>query len=133
MDLHSGRFERNLQDGVQHMTTPIEDPGGASATVQVFHSLWNGVLTAFGVLLFWNWRNVVSTLNHKASIKDLDDYKAISTKDLDDHKADTDHRFEYVHLMLNRLVDNQAVQHAQKTERLDKILSEVYRVRGSQQ
>ena len=79
-------------------------------------SLWSGLLTALGAILFWNGRQVVKTLAKKAN-----------QKDLDDHKNDVENRFIAMQLTINRVLDAQADQHKQNSERLDKIFTELCR------
>jgi hypothetical protein len=98
-----------MEDGIEHM---MNDPGSGQ-------TFWSALLTAFVGLLFWNGKQVVATLKEKADLRALDEYK-----------ADVNLRLAQMLVSIDRMVDAQAEQHAQNTERLDKILSEVYKSRG---
>lgn len=82
----------------------------------MFHSVWMAFLTLFGMILAWNGNRFVKELDQKAEVKDLDE-----------HKENIRHQFDAMQTTINRMLDDQKNQHRDNTDRLDKILHEVYR------
>lgn len=97
----------------------MDDPGTSSNLLQSIQGAWSVIVTMLGALIFWNGRRLVKQLDEKAN-----------QKDFEDHKTAVESDFKAMQDTINRIVDNQQKQHNSNTERLDKILSEVYRSRG---
>jgi hypothetical protein len=83
-------------------------------TTTAFNSIWNFVLSMLMALVFWNWRTMSDDLKQKAN------------------KSDVERELNKVHIDIRDLFALQIKQHADNTERLDKILlNTAHHSRGS--
>jgi hypothetical protein len=83
----------------------MDDPQGASWTVQVIHTAWTAIITVAGGVVAFFTKRLVDQVDAKADKCDLDDLNT---------------RFE-------RALERQADQHRDNTVRLDKIILELGR------
>lgn len=101
----------------------MDDPANANTTLQSIQGAWSTLLTILGALIVWNGRRLIKQIDQKADQKDLDAHK----HDLEMHKNEVKEDFRELKQSINNLIQTKEQQHQQNTERLDRILAEVYR------
>lgn len=78
----------------------MDDPSVASGAVQLFHTIWTGLITVAGAIVAFFTKRLVDQVDAKADKCDLDDLNT---------------RFE-------KLLERQDNQHRDNTQRLDRII-----------